>query len=602
MEQTPEQQRLVAALMALARREEGVKEFWHQYIHHLAGLCDAHQALLVAQAAGQWQVLSFWPTFSPALPLNSDLKQLAATAQTKQFATVQATEKTILALRIDVGSQETSPVLLLDLGSSPTALPATSTLLLAAALPSVFQVTRQYRQARTDIVFFAEMMKLVGAITEDAAFGLAAMRLCNETATLLQCSQVSLGWDRGQGMHIKAISHLDEFEHGAGVVRDLEAVMDECADQDSEILWPMGPSKKQLITRSHESYVSERKIGAILTLPLRRDQQVVGALCCERLQQPFSEEETWRLRLLLEQCSRWLSILEERTQWFGGRLWRRMRAWCARQISFDHAGWKLATVAGLLAGGLMFVDLWPHAVQGTFLLKADEAVHISSPIDGYLKSALVEPGDLVNPGDRLIEFDGRELLTEQSATLARLARYYRESEKAKAGNALAEMRIALLMAKETEAELERIAFSLANTRITAPFKGVVAEGDLRARIGAPVRKGDLLLKIAAVEQLSVKLSLAENEIVDIATGMEATLTFVGRPDARYQARLSKIVPSATVEGARNVFTVYAELQGQPEAWWRPGMSGMVEISLARRSLWWLLSHDVLDFMRLKFWI
>jgi multidrug resistance efflux pump len=602
MEKIPEQQRLVASLMALARREEGIKDFWQQYMHHVASLCSAQQALLVAQAAGQWQVLSFWPTFLPAIPFNSTLKQLAATAQAEEVATTQAAEKTVLALRIDVGPQEISPVLLLDLGSTSPLPPATSTLLLIAAIPSVFQVTRQYRQARADIVFFAEMMKLVGAITEDAAFGLAAMRLCNETATLLQCSQVSLGWDRGQGMHIQAISHLDEFEQSAGVVRDLEAVMDECADQDSEILWPMGAAKTQFITRSHEFYVGERKIGAILTLPLRRDQQVVGALCCERLQQPFSEEEIWRLRLLLEQCSRWLSILEERTLWFGGRLWRRMHAWCARQISFEHAGWKLATVAGLLAGVLLFVDLWPHAVQGTFLLKADEAVHISSPIDGYLKTALVEPGDLVNPGDRLIEFDGRELLTEQSATLARLARYYREAEKAKASNALAEMRIALLMAKETEAELERIAFSLANTRITAPFKGVVAEGDLRARIGAPVRKGDLLLKIASLEQLSVKLTLAENEIVDIATGMEATLTFVGRPDSRYQARLSKIVPNATVEGAHNVFTVYAALQGQPEGWWRPGMSGMVEIRLGRRSLWWLLSHDVLDFMRLKFWI
>lgn len=597
-----EQQRVVDALMTLVRSEEGVKDFWQQYMHHVAVLCDAKQALLVARTVGQWQVLSSWPTFLPSWQLTDDLGQLATAAQAEKIVTRRDAEQVVLAILVDVGPQEIPPVILLDLGPNLPAMPPISTLLLTAAIPSVFQVTRQYRQARADIVFFAELMKLVGAITDDATFRQAAMRLCNETATLFQCTQVSLGWNPDQGMRIWAISHLDQFDHSTSVVWELEAVMDECADQDTEIFWPVGVAKSNLITRTHESYAGVRKIGALLTLPIRRDHQVVGVLSCERAQKPFTEEEIWRLRLLLEQCSRWLAILEARSQWLGARLWRSVRGWFGKQLSFANTGWKLWAAAALLVGGLLFVDLWPHSVQGTFLLKADDAVHVSSPIDGYLKTALVEPGDLVNPGDRLVEFDSRELLTEQSASLAKLARYYREAEKAKANNALAEMRIALLMAKETEADLQRIAYFLENTQIAAPFKGVVAEGDLRARIGAPVRKGDILLKIASLEQLSAKLSIAENEIADVTAGMAAQLTFVGRPDVRYLARLTKIVPSATVDKTHNVFAVYAALQGNPEAWWRPGMSGMVKIEMGRRSLWWLLSHDMLDFMRLKFWI
>lgn len=591
---------VIESLMTLVRSDKGVKEFWRQYMHHVAGLCDAGRALLIVRTGDQWRTLSCWPDFLAAWVVDEAMARLATTAQSEHHGLLRTPESTMLAVQLDVGPQEVPPVLLLDLGASAPKIPSDSTLLFIAATPSMFQVTRQYRQARADIIFFAEMMKLAGAITDDGAFRLAAMRLCNESAGLFKCSQVSLGWDAGQGMRVWAISHIDQFDQRAAAVQELETVMDECADQDAEILWPAPPSTN-ILTRAHAAYAEGQKIGALLSLPIRRDNRVVGLLCCER-QQPFLEEEVWRLRLLLEQSARWLAILEERTSWFGRRWWRKARAWCAEQLNFNHAGWKVGAVAAVVVLCLLFLDFWPHAVHGTFLVKADEAVQIASPIDGYLQEALIEPGDVVEKGDQLLAFDARELLTEQSANLAKLARHYREAEKAKAGNALAEMRIALLMAKETEAELQRIAFFLENTQVTASLTGVVAEGDLRARIGAPVRKGDILLKIASLKQLSVRLSIAETDIADIAVGKEAELTFVGRPEQRFRATITKIVPSAAVDHNRNVFTAHAEIIGPAESWWRPGMSGTARVEAGRRSLWWLMSHDILDFLRLRFWI
>lgn len=36
-------------------------------------------------------------------------------------------------------------------------------------------------------------------------------------------------------------------------------------------------------------------------------------------------------------------------------------------------------------------------------------------------------------------------------------------------------------------------------------------------------------------------------------------------------------------------------------WIRPGMSGVVKIDAGKRSILWILTHKVVDFLRLYFW-
>jgi hypothetical protein len=43
------------------------------------------------------------------------------------------------------------------------------------------------------------------------------------------------------------------------------------------------------------------------------------------------------------------------------------------------------------------------------------------------------------------------------------------------------------------------------------------------------------------------------------------------------------------------------VDGGPESWWRPGMSGLCKLEVERRSLFWILTHRTVDFLRLKLW-
>jgi len=52
----------------------------------------------------------------------------------------------------------------------------------------------------------------------------------------------------------------------------------------------------------------------------------------------------------------------------------------------------------------------------------------------------------------------------------------------------------------------------------------------------------------------------------------------------------------------NHFMVKAEILGPAQDWWRPGMTGLAKIEVGSRSIAWILIHDVMDFIRLKFWL
>lgn len=597
---TPHRQ-LIESFHGLIRTAPDVRTFWEGYVRIFAALCDASESLLVGRTDERWRVAHACLPPGKTWPLSPAMCNLADNAAQGGVRLARIETETVIAVRLDVGPQEAAPVLLVNLGGRQHSVPPESTLLLAATIPSFFQVTRQYQKARGDVVFFAELLQLVGAIVDDEQFRLAVMRLCNQTASLFRCEQVSLGWKSGQGVRLCAISNLETFDERANAVWELEAAMEECIDQDAELLWPAADEKRHRM-RAHETYVRLRPVGHVLSLPIRSGDRVVGALTCERKDAAFDEDEVWRLRLLLEQCARWLDLRHEQSGWIGLRLWRGIRRLFARIGSSDGIV-KLAVSAVVMAClGFLFLGTWPYTVEGPFLLKAENAVHITAPVDGYIETARVQPGDLVASGTTLATLDMRDLLIEQTRVTAKLARHRHEAEKARADNALAEMRIAQAMEKETLAELETLAFHLEHTRIHAPFDAVVVEGDLHERIGAPVRQGETLIKMASLSQLRVDIEVDERDIGDIRSGASATIAFVGNPGRHHPVTLERVIPLARVAEGRNCFTVRAEIRNAPEPWWRPGMSGVAKIEVGRRSPWWILTHTTIDYLRLRFWI
>lgn len=472
---------------------------------------------------------------------------------------------------------------------------------LAADVPESYQTSQAVQQAATDVQKVAIALDLMVGVNAEKRFIAAALALCNGLASRFNCDRVSLGWLKGGYIKLAAISRTERFNRQMAAAQLLESAMDECLDQDEEIVWPLPTEGANLVARDHGKFSKDQNVPHVASFPLRIDGKAVAVLSCERAATPFTQPEVHQIRLCCDQATRRLSDLQRTDRWPGARL----AAWTKDQFAMlvgpKHTWAKVLTalIAALLL--VLFLVRVPYRVEGNFVVKSDDASYRTAPFDSYIERVLVRPGDVVKSNAPLLQLATRELQLEESAAAADVVRYQREAEKARANNNLAEMRVGLSLAEQGKARLELVRYRLAESSIKAPFDGVVVEGDLRERLSAPVKQGDALMRIARLDRLYVEAEVPERDIHEILGKQRGEIAFVSQPRLKFPVRIVKIEPAAFPKSEGNVFLVRCEFEQGIETWWRPGMSGLCKLSVESRTLWWILTHRTVDFLRLKLW-
>jgi hypothetical protein len=64
--------------------------------------------------------------------------------------------------------------------------------------------------------------------------------------------------------------------------------------------------------------------------------------------------------------------------------------------------------------------------------------------------------------------------------------------------------------------------------------------------------------------------------------------------------VNKVTPVSTAKEGRNYFRVEAQLE-QTSPQLRPGMEGVGKITVERRRLVWIWTHEAIEWIRLKTW-
>ena len=234
-------------------------------------------------------------------------------------------------------------------------------------------------------------------------------------------------------------------------------------------------------------------------------------------------------------------------------------------------------------------------------MRSDQAEYLTAPFDGYIDQVYVRAGDLVTNGQPLLLLNQSELLLEQASARADVAQYTRESEKAQAENDIGNMRIYDAEAKQAQAQLDLASYRLNNTLIKAAFNGVVVEGDLRDRIGSPVKQGDALFKVSRIDALYAEAEIPERDIKEILNSTTGQIAFVTQPKLKFPVAVQTIEPAAVTKKDGNVFLVRLTPANGEQTWWRPGMTGVCKLAAQKHSLFWILTHRTVDFLRMKFW-
>jgi multidrug efflux pump subunit AcrA (membrane-fusion protein) len=419
--------------------------------------------------------------------------------------------------------------------------------------------------------------------------------------------------------------------------------MEECLDQDVEIIIPP-PKDASFVYRSAEQLSSRHGPSAICSVPLRRkvalakkadrafESDVVAVLCMERTaDKPFTIEELETLRLTADLFTARLVDLYEQDKWIGAKALRESRKAFSWIVGPKHTWAKMAALAvsGLIAFALLVSGA--NKVESPFVLEASDRQVVSAPYDGELESVGATAGDFVLTPATGAHFD---LLNTASplvplvpfrrpaSVLATLKTYELKSKLIGAKNDKlnydkqaqlarspkegppkeAEAQMAEAESAKAQSQINLYAEQIEQASIKAPVDGVVLSGDLKSKIGAPVKLGDELFQVGPHE-LRAELSVPDDQIADLSVQQHGELAASSFPEQHLGFTVQRIFPKAEVTSGKNVFKVRVVLDaGATRAWMKPGMEGIAKVHVGEARYAWIWTHRLVNWVRMKLWM
>ncbi|PVV14805.1 MAG: hypothetical protein B6D72_03080 [gamma proteobacterium symbiont of Ctena orbiculata] len=430
---------------------------------------------------------------------------------------------------------------------------------------------------------------------------LASARAVELFAERFQCDRVTLALGDPRRLEISATYPRIEIKRETGLVRAIKEAMFEAIDQQAPLYYPAVNAERDLLLRCQQNLAEMVGRATLCTIPLQAAEMPVGALLLERHRaQPFTPAEQAEslqaaglIGLLLYQQQRnerpLHHLIRER---LGNGLKRRLG---------PQGLWLKLGLTGLVA-----VLVFSGVVKGDYRIDARANLEgriqrvITSPFDGYLQDVAVKAGDIVTEGALLCQLDDKDLTLEQAKWRSELAKLEREQREAMAAHERSKVAVLKAQGQQLRAELELVEMKLERSRIKAPLTGVIVSGDLTQSLGIPLKRGEELFKIAPLDRYRVMLQVDERDIADVQVGQSGQLRLAGYPHLDHAFTVKRILPLASAFEGSYLFTLEAELTDRDEHL-RPGLQGVAKIDAGKRSLLWLATHRVVDWLRLQLW-
>ena len=444
-------------------------------------------------------------------------------------------------------------------------------------------------------------METLSVINHQEKFTGAAMAFCNEVASQWNCERVSLGYVSDRYVEVKAISHTENFSRKMEIVQDIESAMEDCFDQDIEIVLPV-PEDSICVARAAEHLADQHGSRSILSLPLRGSDGNIGVVTLERpAGSEFNLEQVEAIRLVCELSTARLADLYETGRWFGARIAVRSKKIFSKILGPTNTGAKVAAIIVFAAILFLIFAKGMFKVKTSFILEATIQQVIPAPFDGYLDSVAVEVDTSVKPDETLGRLDTSELKLRLASAKAEKLGYVKQVNAAMRDGQTAQSQIALANSEKAAAEISLLEYMIEQARLTSPIRGTVVKGDLKRQIGAPVKTGDVLFEVAPLDTLRAILMVPEDEVFEIKVGQEGALATASYPAQRIKFIVERINPMAEVVDQRNVFKVRVRLV-EIHPWMRPGMEGVAKVSVEKRHYAWIWTRKVVNWIRMKLWL
>jgi multidrug resistance efflux pump len=327
-------------------------------------------------------------------------------------------------------------------------------------------------------------------------------------------------------------------------------------------------------------------------------------LTCERGgEQPFDRFTVELCEAMAALVGPTLDLKRQHDRALPFKIWESVR----RQIGqgdrcTGHIGVKLSVLLDRRpwAHGFSQVPQGEFRVTSKAVLEGEVQRVAAAPFQGYIRTAPARAGDVVKAGQVLATLQDRDLQLERLKRLNEREQLAKEQRQALAERNAPKAEILSAQLRQVQAQLDLAADKLSRTQIVAPFAGVVVSGDLSQQLDAPVEEGKVLFEVAPLDTYRIVLQVDERDIGHVAVGQSGELRLSALPQELFPFEVAKITPVSTAQEGRNFFRVEGRFLTKPSQL-RPAMEGVGKITIDRRQLAWIWTHDAMEWVRLKLW-
>ncbi len=443
----------------------------------------------------------------------------------------------------------------------------------------------------------AAIVELISNIERCESIQEGGQVVVNDLVRHLPCSYVALGLVRRQQMRLLAVSGEAEMDARRHHGQLLETVLHESWLRDDVGQWPANDDSNEHLLLAHRQLAAELRFDSVYSTPLRTPEgEVIGALllgCPDR--EAAETRMTNFVRAAAPRLASALDVVE--------------RAQCSRPRRILRAIYQTTrTIKGRIWLGVALVVLTLLFLPATYRVRCPGELtpttrsYSVAPFDGVLQSTFVEPGDIVQKGQRLAQMDGQEIRYRTAAITAELAQAEKQSQLHLSHRSIPDAIAANLEAARLNAEKHLLNIQSQQIDITCPLDGIVLSSSVDDKEGSAVSTGNVLYEVGPLEALHVDIHIPAEEIAFVQANDPIRLWVEGFESETIVGRLEQIAPSSELKDGRNVFVATVSLDN-PQRMFRPGMKCKVRIDCKRHALGWNLFHKPWNYLatRMTWW-
>jgi RND family efflux transporter MFP subunit len=447
--------------------------------------------------------------------------------------------------------------------------------------------------------FYSRVVAMLASCFEQKNYQQGLVSMVTELTQAFACERVAFAEFAGHYSHVIALSNSASFDDRSNLVQKIAAAMDESIEQDNAIIFP--DPKTKLIQRAHQELARKFGTGSICTVPLIYKDTTFGAITLLRSEEnPFDQQTLQLCQQTFSLLTPYLALKKEQEKNLFIKIGASLKKQLQNLLGVRHLKLKLGAISALIIISLGSVLQGDFRVSAKAVLEGEIQRVVAAPFSGYLLSAAVRAGDTVSAGDVMASLNDAEIQLQLAKLQGELQKARREYREAQSSRDLVKVRVVSEQINQAMAEIELTQQQIDKINITAPFDGVVIDGDLTQSLGSPVERGEALFKIAPLEGYRIILKVDESQISYIKQGQPGILILPSLSDRDIPLTVQKITVAAKAEDGANIFRVEASLNDSTDQL-RPGMQGVGKVEAGRARLIWIWTHEITDWFRLWLW-